>query len=147
MPARLYPQPSNVVFDRSTEGTITLITQGTHTETGTINNIIDKDLTTSYKSASTGAEATRETTIKFDYGKVLWNCQLFYKFALNSAQSCYVRYSTDNTNWTNLEAAGGGISGTDAYQIISMRYLEFTAINTAGGAVDAEVFECRLMGS
>ena len=155
MSARLTNIPSYAVQDWTFFANLSVGTArtgaGTHplveTITGVIENVRDKDLTTSYKSEVTGGGGGGSndyaTWVILDFGKVLWNCILYTKYDLGNGTHT-IDTSPDGTNWTDI--SGGVQNATATFGIFSTRYVRFYAKRT-DAVTYVEVFEARLMGS
>jgi len=153
MPARIQNNPAYSVYDLSHKQSVsyTATANGVSggTITGTLQNIIDKNLTTSYEVKITGAAPTA-VEIVIDYGTIYWNCQLYTDLFLEAAAGVTTHnlsYSTDGINWTDLETTNITDNTIKSYQIMAIRYLSLGCTSNSGALCTAKIYECRLMGS
>jgi len=155
MSGRLTNIPSYAVQDWTYLATLSKVSAvtgaGSHplveTITGVLENVRDKNLSTSYKIEVTGGGGAGsnnyEAAVIIDFRKIVWNDILYCKYDLGNGTHS-VDTSPDGTTWTDI--SGGVQSATATFGIFSTRYVRFYAKRT-DATTYVDVFEARLMGS
>jgi len=163
MPAIFTSFPSYVVFDRTYGAIITSNyaagASPPYTESGTKQNIIDRDLTTAYSVS----RLSNDVWLKIDYNQIIWNATFFIKYHLLGGwdetggvkEKVYLQISTDDSTWTTLDenisvtgVTRAELNKTTGYSVPCLRYLRAYAEGSSAGKTNlAEISECHLMGS
>lgn len=157
MGARINNFPVYAVYDRTYTADITTEVVNTWSSpvnaiTGTTQDTRDKDLATYLGWTNAGSSGSGSNnasySVIYDFGKVIWNTQIYAKFDGNAdlgfGGGTLVSVSTNGVDWTDIDNTPG--LQTSNYFVMNMRYLRFKAyITDAIGFL--KVYEVKVMGS